>query len=153
MNKLTVTLALSLLILSCKGPKSGPLVKESFEEKEQSSPMTAHQHQPTRADIRIMPCAGCITIEKLFADKKSYSGKKIKVTGVITKVNEAIMEKNWVHIQDGTDYEGEFDLTITTSRSVSVGDTVTFEGTIALEKDFGYGYFYNILMEEGDLIK
>jgi hypothetical protein len=63
------------------------------------------------------------------------------------------MEKNWVHIQDGTDYEGEFDLTITTSRSVSVGDTVTFEGTIALEKDFGYGYFYNILMEEGDLIK
>ena len=153
MNKLTITLALSLILISCKGPKSGPLVKESFEEKEQVSPMTAHQHQPNKADIRIEPCAGCITIGKLFADKKSYSGKKVKVKGVITKVNEAIMEKNWVHIQDGTDSEGEFDLTITTTRSVSVGDTVTFEGTITLDKDFGYGYFYNILMEDGDIVK
>ena len=153
MNKLTITLILSLILISCKGPKSGPLVKESFDEQEKVSTMTAQQHQAIKADIRIEPCSGCITIGKLFANKKSYSGKKIKVKGVVTKVNEAIMEKNWVHIQDGTDSEGEFDLTITTTRSVSVGDTVTFEGVIALDKDFGYGYFYNILMEDGDILK
>jgi len=63
------------------------------------------------------------------------------------------MGKNWIHIQDGTEGEGVYDLTITSLQNVSVGDTVTFEGKIALDKDFGYGYFYNVLMEEGGLIK
>lgn len=157
MNKLIISLALSLLVISCNGPKSGPLVKESFEEKKPAGGMTG-QHQPvqavvTKADIKIEPCADCITISRLVADKKSFSGKKIRVKGVVTKVNEAIMDKNWIHIQDGTETDGIFDLTITSGQSVAVGDTVTFEGTISLEKDFGYGYFYNILMEEGELIK
>ena len=157
MNKLIISLALSLLLMSCNGPKSGPLVKESFEEKKPAGGMTG-QHQPvqavvTKADIKIEPCADCITISRLVAGKKSFSGKKIRVKGVVTKVNEAIMDKNWIHIQDGTEAEGVFDLTITSGQSVAVGDTVTFEGTISLEKDFGYGYFYNILMEEGELIK
>jgi hypothetical protein len=107
----------------------------------------------TKADIKIEPCADCITIGRLVADKKSFSGKKIRVKGVVTKVNEAIMDKNWIHIQDGTEAEGAFDLTVTSTQAVSVGDTVTFEGKIALDKDFGYGYFYNIIMEEGELIK
>ena len=58
------------------------------------------------------------------------------------------MGKNWVHIQDGTEFEGGYDLTITTNQMVSLGETVTFEGKIVLNKDFGYGYFYNILMED-----
>src|SRR3972149_677324 len=120
MNKLIISLAISLLIISCKGPKSGPLVKESFEEKEQSGMMTGKQSPmqpvPVKADIKVEPCSDCITIGKLVADKKSLSGKKIRVTGVVTKVNEAIMEKNWIHIQDGTETDGVFDLTITTSQ-------------------------------------
>jgi hypothetical protein len=59
------------------------------------------------------------------------------------------MGKNWVHIQDGSEFQGGFDLTITTDKKVSLDDTVTFEGKIVLDKDFGYGYFYNVLMEEG----
>ena len=59
------------------------------------------------------------------------------------------MGKNWVHIQDGTEFGGGFDITITTDKPASVGETVTFEGKIALDKDFGYGYFYSVLMEEG----
>ena len=45
-----------------------------------------------------------------------------------------------------------FDLTITTNNMVSVGDTLTFEGKIALDKDLGYGYFYSVLMEEGKVV-
>ena len=59
------------------------------------------------------------------------------------------MGKNWVHIQDGTEFEGGFDLTITKDKQASVGETITFEGKIVLDKDFGYGYFYNVLMEDG----
>jgi hypothetical protein len=153
MNKSAILLFFSLMIISCNGPKSGPLVKESFDKKEQGNGMTGHQPVATKADIKIEPCGDCVTIGRLVADKKSFSGKKIRVKGVVTKVNQAIMEKNWVHIQDGTEAEGVYDLTITTSGTVAVGDTVTFEGRIVLEKDFGYGYFYSILMEEGDLTK
>jgi hypothetical protein len=59
------------------------------------------------------------------------------------------MGKNWVHIQDGSEFQGGFDLTITTNIQVSVGETKTFEGKIVLDKDFGYGYLYSVLMEEG----
>lgn len=157
MNNYLITLAISLAIVSCKGPKSGPLVKESFEEKEQGSTMSGQQRQvqavAAKADIKIEPCADCITIGRLIADKKSFSGKKIRVKGVVTKVNEGIMEKNWVHIQDGTEAEGVYDLTITTSQTASVGETVTFDGKIVLDKDFGYGYFYTVIMEDGQIVK
>ena len=61
------------------------------------------------------------------------------------------MGSNWVHIQDGSSEE-KFDLTITTSEKVKVGDVVTFEGTVAVDKDFGAGYKYEILVEQGKLV-
>ena len=157
MNKLIAFLLIVITIVSCKGPGSGPLVKESFDEKKESSPMTGQQHQgksvAPKADIKIIPCENCTTIGKLMADKKSFSGKTITVKGVVTKVNEEIMGKNWVHIQDGTEAGGVYDLTITTLQPASVGDTVTFEGKISLDKDFGYGYFYSVIMEDGSIVK
>lgn len=41
-----------------------------------------------------------------------------------------------------------FDLTITTNEKVNVGDVITFEGKISLNKDFGAGYSYKVIMEE-----
>jgi len=61
------------------------------------------------------------------------------------------MGKNWIHIQDGTDYKGSFDLAITSAISVMVGDTLTFEGKITLDKDLGYGYFFDVLMEDAQV--
>ena len=156
MKNLLPIVLFTLIIVSCKGPGSGPLVKESFENKASDKPVMGQQHQSqtvvTKADIKIVPCDDCITIGRLLADKKSFSGKTIKMKGVVTKINEEIMGKNWIHIQDGTEAEGVFDLTITTMQSAAVGDTVTFEGKISLDKDFGYGYFYSVLMEEGKIL-
>ena len=50
----------------------------------------------------------------------------------MTKYNAAIMERNWVHIQDGTEFEGKFDLTATSSESFEVGQVVSLEGILAL---------------------
>ena len=63
------------------------------------------------------------------------------------------MDKNWVHIEDGTQFNNERDLTITTKEEVKEGDIVTFKGTIVLNKDFGAGYVYDIVLEEGALLK
>jgi hypothetical protein len=62
------------------------------------------------------------------------------------------MKTNWVHIQDGTRTDNSFDLTITTNDVTKVGDVVTFEGTVTLKKDFGAGYFYEVIVENGKLI-
>ncbi len=153
MKKLIFLLTVLISFTFCKGPGSGPLVKESFAKKDQKQNMEVQDHKAPvtteKIDVVVEPCAECITIAKLLADKQSYSGKIIKIKGKVTKFNPAILGKNWVHIQDGSEFHGGFDLTITTDVHVSVGETITFEGKIVLDKDFGYGYFYSVLMEDG----
>ena len=101
--------------------------------------------------LKIEPAKGGITIAKLFGNKESYSNKTVKVKGEVTKINPGIMNRNWIHIQDGTAFGDKYDLTVTTELELKVGDVVTFEGKIALNKDFGFGYFYNVIMEEAVL--
>lgn len=112
--------------------------------------------QPTltpKEGITVAPAQDGLSIAKLYADRSQFEGKKIKMSGQVVKVNEGVMEKNWIHIQDGTTEDGNFDLTVTTLDEVKVDDVVTFEGTITLKKDFGYGYFYELIMEDAKLVK
>ena len=85
------------------------------------------------------------TIAEIIAGKKELSGKKIKVRGQVTKFSPEIMAKNWIHLIDGSTYD---DLIITTNDTAKVGQVVVGEGTVALDKDFGYGYFYKLLIED-----
>jgi hypothetical protein len=152
MNKLIISLALFLVIISCK-PRSGPLAKDAFSKPDINQAVGQKDNKSTvkieKMNVTVKPCTGCTTISDLLSNRKSYSGKTVKVTGQVTKYNPGIMGKNWVHIQDGSEFKGGFDLTITTDMQVSLGDTVTFKGKIALDKDYGYGYFYSVLMEDG----
>ncbi|MFK7937442.1 MAG: hypothetical protein AB8G22_28260 [Saprospiraceae bacterium] len=97
----------------------------------------------------ITPAEGAITLAALFKDTEKYANQTITITGKCMKVNPMIMGRNWLHIQDGSGEE--FDLTVTTSEKVALGAVVTVEGTIALDKDFGAGYRYDIIMEEAVL--
>ena len=106
-----------------------------------------------KLDISVEVTEDGISIADLVSDKKSYDGKTVRIRGQVTKYNADIMEKNWIHLQDGTDYDGKFDLTITSDIAVETGDVLTFEGKIALDKDFGFGYFYEIIMEEAKIIE
>lgn len=93
----------------------------------------------------IQTAEGAITIAELYANKEKYKGKTIKVTGKCIKANPMIMNRNWIHLKDSS--TDKYDLTVTTTENVSVGAVVTMEGTIALDKDFGAGYRYDIIME------
>ncbi len=105
-----------------------------------------------KPDILVEVAKDGISIADLVSEKKSYDGKTVRIRGQVTKYNPDIMDKNWIHIQDGTEYDGTFDLTITSDITVETGKIVTFEGKIALDKDFGFGYFYDIIMEEAKII-
>ena len=106
-----------------------------------------------KLDLSIDGIEEGVRIAELFENKQNYAGKKIKVQGEVTKFNKAIMGKNWVHFQDGTAFEGAYDLMITTQEILDVGDVVVFEGLLTLDKDFGAGYFYKVLLEEAVVVK
>ncbi len=101
-----------------------------------------------KLDLSIEPAEDGITIEILYSNRDSYKDQLVNIKGQVTKFNPSIMNRNWVHIQDGTDADGNFDLTITTDQVVNVGDVVTFKGKVSLNKDFGAGYTYEVIMEE-----
>lgn len=93
-----------------------------------------------------------ITVADIFSNKDKYDGKLVTIRGMVTKFRPDILDKNWIHIQDGTDYEGYNDLTVTSDTFVRKGDVVTFEGKICTDKDFGQGYFYNVILEDSKII-
>ncbi|WP_372770269.1 hypothetical protein [Lutibacter sp.] len=98
--------------------------------------------------LTIESIEGGIRIAELFENKQNYAGKTIKIKGEVTKFSSGILGKNWVHFQDGTSFEGAYDLMITCQENVLVGDQVVFEGTLTLDKDFGAGSFYKVIMED-----
>lgn len=95
------------------------------------------------------------TIAELFAQRASLAGKPVAVRGKVVKFNGGIMGKNWLHLRDGSGTaEGkDHDLTVTTQDAVSKGDVVLVKGTVAVDRDFGSGYTYGLLVEEAKVTK
>lgn len=91
------------------------------------------------------------TVGEIFAEQNALGGKAVAVRGKVVKFSPQIMGKNWVHVQDGTGAAGTNDLTVTTGDSVKVGDTVLVTGTVTLKKDFGMGYKYDVIIENGSV--
>ncbi len=119
--------------------------------------MTAPEHQgkvgtEQNGSIAVKKSAGEITVAQVFANRNEYSGKEIEIKGIVVKVNKQVMDKNWIHIQDGTRDNGNFDLTITSADVAEVNDEITVKGKITLNKDFGYGYSYEVIMEDAKIV-
>ena len=89
---------------------------------------------------------GVVTIADIVSDPIGFTGTKVKVHGQVVKVNDAIMDRNWIHLVDGS--ADDYDFVITSNVSVPVGQTVAFEGLISTNRDFGAGYKYELLMED-----
>lgn len=104
--------------------------------------------QSSQKVIKIDKSDGELTIADLFENRSKYSGQKVIIKGLVGKVNKAVMGKNWIHLQDGTNFSGNFDLTITSQDIVNTDEVATFEGVISLNKNFGSGYFYELIMED-----
>jgi len=90
---------------------------------------------------------GGTSVAALYTDKKGLEGKKVLIRGKVVKFTPGVMGKNWIHLRDGTGEEGTNDITVTTDATVAVGVLVTAQGTVVLDKDFGFGYKYAVLIE------
>jgi len=96
---------------------------------------------------------GGISVFDLYSTRDKLAGKTVILTGKVIKFMPEIMKKNWVHLQDGSNFNGFNDITITTLEKVKIDDIVTLKGKVVLNKDLGSGYKYEILIEDAVLVK
>ncbi len=90
------------------------------------------------------------TIAEVYTDKQTLNGKAVRIRGKVTKFTANVMNKNWVHIRDSSTLD---DLTLTTDGTAAVDAVVVIEGKLALDRDFGFGYVYPLIVEDARLTK
>lgn len=122
-----------------------PILEENPIMKGSSS---GRQIVAEKKGLTIDRAEGGITIGELFANRKSYAGKSVRIRAEVEKYSPHIMNRNWVHVQDGTRDGSDYDLVVTTQDSLQVGETRIFEGIISLDVDFGAGYKYDVIMHD-----
>jgi hypothetical protein len=128
----------------------GSLSTEQQPAMPPGHPTVAAGDQPDVDLSGIGTTEGGVTIGELFAKQAELAGKQVTIRAKVVKVNLGIMGRNWLHIQDGTGNAeaGTNDLTVTSNDRANVGDTVTVTGKLTLDKDFGAGYRYKVIVEE-----
>ncbi|MEK6201913.1 MAG: DNA-binding protein [Desulfobulbaceae bacterium] len=109
-------------------------------------------------EIKVEKAAGenGYTVEEVFTNSAKLDGKTIRVQGKVIKFSPNIMGMNWIHLQDGTGdpLKSTHDLVITTSaESPKDKETITIEGIVRANKDFGSGYSYVVMVEEAKIVK
>ena len=92
------------------------------------------------------------TVAALYQNKATLAGQTISAQGKVVKVNNEVMGRNFIHVQDGTGDATSNDLVVTSKQTAKVGDQVTISGKVVLNRDFGSGYSYPLLIEEASIV-
>ncbi len=129
----------------------------TIEGSNAGSPMAPSKMkgQPSTAPIEVARAEGAIgrTIAELYAEKDDFSGKVVALRGRVVKFSAGIMGRNWIHLQDGTGdaSAGTNDITVTSTGTTAVGEVVLVEGIVSVDKDFGAGYRYAVIVEQASV--
>lgn len=124
-----------------------------------SAPTTtqgAQRHMSVPADrtpIKVSRAEGGQTVGEVWAQKAQLSGKAVVIRGKVVKFLPEIMGRNWMHLRDGSGSpeKGDDDITVTTTDKAKVGDVITVRGTLHVDKDFGAGYRYPVIVEDAKI--
>jgi hypothetical protein len=121
-------------------PKSDDMIKSTH------SNMAVDKSEMDFSDVK--PVDNGVTVQGIYARMNELDGQMLTVNAKVVKFTPNIMGRNWVHVQDGTGGADDHDLTVTTDAVVEVGDLVLLQGKLAVDKDFGSGYVYKVILEE-----
>jgi hypothetical protein len=107
------------------------------------------------ADTKVAELEPGQNIAWAYANKDTLAGQSVSLRGTVVKYNDGILGWNFIHIQDGSGdaANGSNDLTVTSNDTTAVGETVVITGTIVLNKDFGAGYSFPVLIEDASIMK
>jgi len=97
--------------------------------------------------------AGDVTksVEAVNLEKMALKDQVVTIHGTVTKANNGIMKRNFIHIEDGTGKGDTASLIITSQDTANPGDKVIVSGTVVLDTDFGFGYLYPLLVEKASI--
>ena len=95
------------------------------------------------------------TVGELFTKAGDLDKQKVTIKGQVVKISPNIMGKNWFHLQDGTGdpKKNTHDLVVTSSGMAEKGAIISFQGIVAVNKDFGFGYKYDVMVEEAVVVE
>jgi len=135
---------------------TGPVGEQPTASIEKTASIKKETEKPAEA-IKVEKATGpdAYTVAELHEKSTSLDKKGIAVKGQVVKVSASIMGKNWIHIEDGSGdaSSGNSKIIVTSQELPSVGDVVTAKGTLYKDKDFGSGYKYAVIVEEGSFTK
>lgn len=89
------------------------------------------------------------TVAELVTRASELNGKTVAVRAKVMKFNPGIMNKNWIHLSDGSGDAANHsnDILATGNAEVKVGSVVEMSGVLKVDQDFGSGYSYKVLIE------
>jgi len=143
------------VIYFSSGPASSGKQTEKSADKASPGSKSAASSIDTTVKVEKATGANAYTVAEVYAKKSALNKNKAVVKGKVVKVSVGIMGKNWVHLQDGTGdaSKGTHNLVATSDDLPAKGDIVTLTGTIMMDKDFGSGYKYDVIMEQAKIKK
>jgi hypothetical protein len=164
MKPFSLFAALSLpLLVACPTPTDGKATVDKpttaapapATKAPAAAPASKPAAQPINMPTITEPVLGGpqTQVADLFAKKAELAGKPVTVVGNVVKFNANIMGTNWLHVQDGSGAAGTNDITVTTKDAVAVGDQVKVEGAVAVSRDFGMGYKFDVMIENAKVAK
>jgi len=104
-------------------------------------------------DVSVAELEAGQNIAWVYANSDSLADQSISLRGKVVKYNSNILGWNFIHIQDGSGdaAEGTNDLTVISKAQTAVGNTVVLSGKLILDKDFGSGYRFPLLLEDATI--
>ncbi|WP_320056122.1 hypothetical protein [Desulfuromonas thiophila] len=110
--------------------------------------------QPVRVEMDftgLTPPEGGLRVGDLYAQQDQLAGTEVVLRAKVVKFSPNIMKTNWLHLQDGSGEEGSNDLTVTSATEAKPGDTVLVRGLLEQNQDFGYGYKYDLIIQNASV--
>lgn len=106
-------------------------------------------------DIKVPKAGGpnARTVAEVITKRIELKDKTVLVRGKVVKFTPEILNKNWIHLRDGSGSASDntHDVIVTTNGQARVGDVVVVKGVVRIDKDLGSGYAYKVLIEEATL--
>jgi hypothetical protein len=99
--------------------------------------------------------ANAKTVADVYTQRAQLKDKNVVVHGQVVKFTADILDRNWIHLRDGTgSAEAKSnDLLVTTKGTAKVGDVILVSGPVKTDVNYGSGYAYSVVIEGATLQK
>lgn len=105
-----------------------------------------HMGDTEQVDVsKVLKAENGVTVNEILSNPANFKDKEVTLNVIVTKYLPQIMGKNWLHLKDAS--SKDVHIAATTAEEFNKGDIVLIKGTVILDKDFGAGYKYEVLLE------